>query len=263
MAHKLAMKSVQLPRWLYLPISILFLIGIWWLLAALLNKPLLLPTPIAVVRTLGALSLTGDFWLSVCVSLVRILLGIALALLFGILLAMLTVKSAVLHHLFSPILTLCKATPVASVIFLVILWIGRDRVPLFIAFIMALPIVWSNVREGLLQTDRKLLEMAKIFGLSRREQLISIHAPSLFPYFLAACRSAIALAWKAGIAAEVLCLPKRSIGLGIYDGKTYLETDMLFAWTLVVILISALVEWGTLILLKKAQKTQLSRGGCK
>ena len=207
-----------------------------------------------MVKTIGILAQTGDFWLAILTSLVRILFGIALALIFGVLLAILTVKSPFAHHLFSPLLTLCKATPVASVIFLVLLWVGRDRVPLFIAFIMALPIVWSNVREGLLQTDRKLLEMAKIFKLSGRQQLIFIRIPSLFPYFLAACRSAIALAWKAGIAAEVLCLPKRSIGLGIYDGKMYLETDALFAWTLVVILISALVEWGTLALLKKAQK---------
>ena len=248
------MKAVRIPRRLYLPLSILFWIGVWWLLAALMNKPLLLPTPFAVIKTIGTLSLTADFWLSISVSLVRILLGIALALLLGVLLAMLTVKSPFCHHLFSPLLTLCKATPVASVIFLVLLWVGRDQVPLFIAFIMALPIVWSNVREGLLQTDRKLLEMAQIFGLSKKEKLFAIRIPSLYPYFLAACRSAIALAWKAGIAAEVLCLPKRSIGLGIYEGKMYLETDALFAWTLVVILISALVEWGTLALLKKAQK---------
>ena len=248
------MKAFQIPRRLYLPLSILFWTGVWWLIALILNKPLLLPTPIAVIKTIGILALTGDFWLAILISLIRILLGIALALLFGVLLAMLTVKSPFCHHLFSPLLTLCKATPVASVIFLVLLWVGRDRVPLFIAFIMALPIVWSNVREGLLQTDKKLLEMAKIFKLSGSQQLVSIRIPSLFPYFLAACRSAIALAWKAGIAAEVLCLPKRSIGLGIYDGKMYLETDALFAWTLVVILISALVEWGTLALLKKAQK---------
>ena len=248
------MKKVRIPRRLYLPLSILIWIGVWWLLAALFSKPLLLPTPIAVVKTVGFLALTGDFWLAILTSLVRILFGIALALFFGILLAILTVKSPFCHHLFSPLLMLCKASPVASVIFLVLLWVGRDRVPLFIAFIMALPIVWSNVREGLLQTDEKLLEMAKIFRLTGRQQLISIRIPSLFPYFLAACRSAIALAWKAGIAAEVLCLPKRSIGLGIYDGKMYLETDALFAWTLVVVLISALVEWGTLALLKKAQK---------
>lgn len=248
------MKAFSLPRWSYLLLSILFWVGVWWLLAAIFDKPLLLPTPLAVIKTICQLMQTGTFWLSILRSLCRILLGIVLALVAGVLLALLTVRFRFFHHLFSPLLTLCKATPVASVIFLVLLWVGRDRVPLFIAFLMALPIVWSNVREGLLQTDHKLLEMAQVFGLSSKDQLLSIRIPSLFPYFLAACRSAIALSWKAGIAAEVLCLPKNSIGLGIYEGKLYLETNDLFAWTLVVVLISALIEWGALALLKKAQK---------
>ncbi len=245
--------KLALPKWSYLPLALLFWVGLWWLLAAVFNTPLLLPTPWAVVLALWRLMCTALFWKSVVISLLRILLGIVLALVGGTLLALLTFKSAFFHHLFSPVLTLFKATPVASVIFLVLLWIGRDRVPLFIAFVMALPIVWSNVREGLLQTDKRLLEMAALFGVSQKDQLRYIRIPSLFPYFLAACRSAIALAWKAGIAAEVLCVPKDSIGRAIYEGKQYLLTDELFAWTLVVILISALVEWGALKLLEKAQ----------
>ncbi len=245
--------AFKLPKWSYLPLALLFWVGLWWLLAAIFGKPLLLPTPIAVLKALGTLCGTGAFWLAVALSLLRILCGILLALVAGVLLALLTVKSALCHHLFSPLLTLFKATPVASVIFLVLLWIGRDRVPLFIAFIMALPIVWSNVREGLLQTDRRLLEMAQVFELTKKQTLRYIRIPSLFPYFLAACRSAIALAWKAGVAAEVLCTPRFSIGTEIYEGKLYLLTDELFAWTLVVVLISAGIEWGALALLKKAQ----------
>jgi len=247
-------KKFSLPKWCYPLLSLLFWVGLWWLLAALLKKPLLLPTPIAVFKTLGEVAVTWHFWKTLLLSLLRISAGILLALLCGSLLALLTVKSGFFHHLFSPLLTLFKATPVASIIFLVLLWVGRDQVPLLIAFVMALPIVWSNVREGFLQTDRKLLEMATVFRLSKSDRLRYIHIPSLFPYFLAACRSAIALAWKAGIAAEVLCSPKNAIGSAIYESKQYLLTNELFAWTLVVILISAGIEWGALTLLGKAQK---------
>ena len=242
-----------LPKWSYLPIAILFWVALWWMLSAIFDSPLLLPDPIAVVKALVRLGVTGTFWKTVFLSLTRILLGILLSLAAGLLLALLTTKSALFHHLLSPLLLLFKATPVASIIFLILLWVGRDRVPLLIAFVMALPIVWSNVREGILQTDSKLLEMAKLFGVSAKDQIRYIRIPSLFPYFLAACRSAIALSWKAGIAAEVLCVPENSIGRYIYEGKQYLLTDELFAWTLVVIVISAFVEWGALKLLEKAQ----------
>lgn len=243
----------KLPQWAYPLLSILFWIGLWWLIAAIFNKPLLLPTPFEMLQALLVLAKTGAFYLTVFLSLLRILLGILLAMVGGALLALLTVKSKFLHYLLSPLLSLFKATPVASVIFLLLLWVGRERVPFVIALIMALPIVWSNVREGLLQTDKRLLEMAAVFGVPKKRILMSIRLPSLKPYFLAATRSAIALAWKAGIAAEVLCTPENSIGRAIYEGKLYLLTDELFAWTFVVVLISALIEWVALKLLDKAK----------
>ena len=233
--------------------SVLFWVGLWWLIAALFQKPLLLPSPLGTLQALLRLAKTGEFYLTLLLSLTRILLGILLALLAGVLLALLTVKSRFFHQLFSPLLNLFKATPVASVIFLLLLWVGRERVPALIAFMMALPIVWGNVREGLLATDKQLLEMAAAFHVPARRILLQIHLPSLKPYFLAAARSGIALAWKAGIAAEVLATPKRSIGGAIYEGKQYLITDELFAWTFVVVLLSILIEWGALRLLKNAK----------
>jgi NitT/TauT family transport system permease protein len=85
--------------------------------------------------------------------------------------------------------------------------------------------------------------------------LFRLRLPSLTPYFLSACRSAIALAWKAGIAAEVLCVPARSIGRAIYEGKTYLMTEELFAWTFLVVVISVLIEQGALLLVRKAKSS--------
>lgn len=249
-------KKISIPTKLYLSLSIIFWVLVWWIAAAIFGKPLLLPTPPAVLTALGALALKGEFYATLLFSLSRILFGILLALLAGALLALATVKSALLHQLFSPLLSAFKATPVASVIFLMLLWVGRQRVPAVIAFMMALPIVWANMREGLLQTDKSLLEMASAFGVPRGRVLLSIHLPSVKPYFLSACRASIGVAWKAGIAAEVLCVPERSIGRAIYEGKLYLLTEDLFAWTFVVILISVLIEWGILSLLDRAKKAE-------
>ncbi len=251
----------KLPKWSYAPLCVLFWIALWWAVAASFDQPLLLPTPPQTLAALLALAATGEFYLTVLLSLSRILLGIALALAGGTLLALLTVKSPLCHHLFSPLLTLFKATPVASVIFLMLLWIGRDNVPLWIAFMMAFPIVWGNVREGLLHTDRQLLEMASAFDVPRARVLFKLRLPALTPYLLSACRSAIALSWKAGVAAEVLCVPARSIGRAIYEGKTYLMTEELFAWTLLVVVISVLIERGALALLRRAQRTLAAQKG--
>ena len=64
----------------------------------------------------------------------------------------------------------------------------------------------------------------------------------MLPYFASACRTALGLAWKAGVAAEVLCLPEAAIGTQVYQAKIYLETPDLFAWTLVVLALSFALE---------------------
>ena len=73
-------------------------------------------------------------------------------------------------------------------------------------------------------------------------RIFRLYIPSLAPYFLAACKSSLGMAWKAGIAAEVLAVPKNAIGTELYYAKTYLETPTMFAWTLVIILLSIIFE---------------------
>ena len=147
-------------------------------------------------------------------------------------------------------MTALQATPVASFTILVLIWIDRNYVPVLICGIMVLPIVWSSVSTGIRVTDPQLLEMAKVYQLSRFQTLRRIRVPSVMPFFRTACLNSIGLGWKAGIAAEVLTVPKRSVGRMISESKLYLLTEELFAWTLAVIVLSLLLQKITLRLLK-------------
>ena len=220
----------------------LFWIAVWLLLSLLTGSELLLPGPIQVLRKLGAMMTTGAFWSSVALSLLRILGGILAALILGVLLAVLTERSSLAKALFSPLMLLVRSTPVASFIILALIWLGRDILPLFISALMVLPVVWANVSAGIAGRDVQLLEMAKVYGFPRGRIFRRITVPSVLPHFRAALSSALGLGWKAGIAAEVLTVPKRAIGRMIYESKLYLETTELFAWTLTVILLSFVIE---------------------
>ena len=108
--------------------------------------------------------------------------------------------------------------------------------------VMVLPIVWANVSAGIAGRDPLLLEMARVFRLPRLRVLRRITVPSVLPHFRAAMSAALGLGWKAGIAAEVLTVPARSIGKMIYESKLYLETTDLFVWTAAVIALSLVIE---------------------
>ncbi len=224
-------------------LSVLFWILIWALLAYKIDLELLLPTPSATVSTLAKMLTTADFWRISGISLARILEGIIIAIVFGTVLGILTAKLESANALLSPIMTVIKATPVASFIVLAILWFkDRGDLPVFITVLIVLPIVWANISTGMRSVSRELLDVAKVYKFSFLKRIFRIYVPSVMPYFLAACRASLGMAWKAGIAAEVLCTPKDAIGTQIYFAKTYLETTELFAWTLCVIILSVIIE---------------------
>ena len=222
--------------------ALLFWTAVWFLAARAMDNPLLLPGPVQVLRCLGRLSLTAAFWRSVTVSIGRILLGIVCAVLLGCVLAVVTTSCRLLEMLIAPAMTAMQATPVASFTILVLIWVSRDYVPVLICGMMVLPVVWNSVSAGIRVTDPQLLEMAKVYRLSGFRRLRRIWIPSVMPFFRATCLNSIGLGWKAGIAAEVLTVPRHSIGRMIADSKLYLMTEELFASTLVVIVLSLLLQ---------------------
>lgn len=215
---------------------------LWQLASMAVGLPLLLPSPLAVLLRLGQLCTGADFWLTVASSLLRILLGFLLGVLFGTALAGLCWRFRLIDVLARPLLGGLKSTPVASFIILALVWVKTTWLATVISFIMVLPLIYANVRESIDSADRQLLEMAQVFRLSRRKTFRYCYLPAILPFFLSAISSALGFAWKSGIAAEVLGRPARAIGSQIYDSKIYLETPDLFAWTLVVILLSVLLE---------------------
>ncbi len=228
-----------------------FWLLIWQLLAWWVGKELLLPSPFRVLSSLGELVVTATFWQSVFFSILRVLIGILLALLLGVALAVFTSKFKSMHHLFSPFITVIRSTPVASFILLLWLWLGSDKLPAVICLLMVLPIAWSAATDSIASLDKQLMEVCKTYNFSLLKRIHTFYLPSFFPYFLSACKTSIGLAWKAAVAAETLVVSPNSIGRHLYDTKLYLETSELFAWTLVVITLSLLIESSTAAMLKK------------
>ncbi len=222
-------------------VSALYL-AIWQGLSGIVGKSLLLPGPFETVMRLFALLRQRETWTAAGMTLLRVLAGYALGVTGGAALAALTARSWLFDAALRPLRSVVKATPVTSFILLALLWLSSGLVPVCIAFLMVLPIVWANVHEAIVAIDPQLLEMAAAFHLPWRTRFSRITVPSVKPQFLAACTTSLGFAWKSGVAAEIIALPKRSVGSALYLSKLTLETADLFAWTLLVILLSMLLE---------------------
>ncbi len=213
---------------------------VWQLAAASLSSSLLLVSPLRVLERLCGLVREPQFYAAVGFSFVRIVAGFLLGLGCGTLLAVAASRWHLAEVLLWPYVTVIDAG--GLFIILCLIWLDSSSLPVFISFLMVLPIVYANMLEGIRQTDQKLLEMAKLFRVGAGRRLLYIYLPQLRPYLITACSVALGLSWKAGIAAKVIGIPDGSIGERLYEAKVYLSSADLFAWTVVIIAVSIAFE---------------------
>lgn len=219
-----------------------FWILVWEIASIIIDQELFLPSPQSVLFTIFELCRESSFWLSILNSFVRIIIGFFLGIVAGAVLAVLSYKSKLIYELTSPLMKIIKSTPVASFIILALVWISSKNLSILISFLMVLPISFSNLLYGLKSTDEKLLEMAKVFRIGRWKRIKAIYFPSVLPFLISAVSVGLGFSFKSGIAAEVIGRPANSIGLNLYEAKLYLMIKELFAWTVVIIIISVLFE---------------------
>lgn len=231
--------------------AVLFWLAVWFLASVIVNSKLVLVSPFEVLNTLSGLILIPVFWNALFYSFFRIIEGFFLALLVGIILAVSAARFKWAQYLFSPVSSVIKATPVASFIILALFWIGSQKLSTFTSFLMVMPIIYTNILQGILQTDKNLLEMSKVFRMKMQRKFLYIYLPEIKPFFISACSLSLGMCWKAGIAAEVIGQPKGSVGEQLYYSKLYFNTSELLAWTAVIIIISFAFEKLFVVFIKK------------
>lgn len=220
---------------------LVFWLAVWTACYFAVHQDLLLAAPWDVARRFSFVS-TASFWRCVGMSLARTAAAYVIGVAAACVLAVLCHACRLADEVIRPALAVVRATPVASFIILALVWLSASNVPILAGVLMVGPVVFANVREGISAVEPQLLEMAQLFGWGRFKTWRHVVIPSVLPTFLAACEACVGLCFKATIAAEVIGVPKNAIGSQLHSAKIYLETDALFAWTLVVIALSMALE---------------------
>lgn len=246
----------QTPLWQKVA-AILVWILIWQLAAmGLGHGGLFLATPLQTLGALAQLAPTAAFWQRIVFSALRILAGFLLAAAGGLLLGAAGARWHWVRVFIDPAMQLIRAMPVASFVILALLWVRSANLSVIVSFTHVLPVVYAGVLGGIADTDPKLLEMAKVYRLPLTARLRYIWLPGIFPSFCESCIAAMGMCWKSGVSAEVIGLPDHSVGDALYRAKITLSTPDVFAWTLVIVLLSAALSAAAAALLRTA-KTRL------
>ena len=223
-------------------ITCLFWLAVWQAAAWLTASELLLPGPADAFAALGGLIRTKKFYMDIGWTAARCIIAMALSFAVGIPAAVVSYRSRTARSLLSLPVGFFKAVPVMAIIIYVILLAQSEWVAVIVCFFMCFPIVYTNILEGLDAMPLEYLEVGSVYGLSGLETAKYIFGPGLLPQIKASISLTAGLSWKAVVAAEVLSIPKYSLGYEMINAKYYLETADLFAYIFVIVVLSMAFE---------------------
>ncbi|MDR3053659.1 MAG: ATP-binding cassette domain-containing protein [Coriobacteriales bacterium] len=232
---------------------ILFWLLVWQLVALLVDNAILLSGPLDTLLALAADAVTVGFWQSIGFSLLRIVLGFLLALSLGTLVALATLRLPHLATVLALPINFIKSTPVVCIIVLLLIWMGSGWLSVAIVALVVFPPAYFTMREEAANVDLRLKQMLAVFSVSWWRRFVTLYWPSALPFLRSSAQVSVGMAWKSGIAAEMIGIAHLSIGEAIYLSKVQLDSAQLFAWTITIVLLSLLCEKTVLALLAHSQ----------
>lgn len=233
---------------------VFFWLTVWEVADRIIQNRIVLSGPLHIITALGEQIVQPDFLIICATSFVRIAIGFLLSFVIGFLLALAAYHVRLVRMFLAPILVTLKTVPMISFVIMLLIWVGNQALTIYLSFLIVLPLIYTNTLAGFENVDKNMLEMAKVFRLSPWKKFIYIYRPAFMPFLISGSRVALGMSWKSGIMAEVVGTPKPSIGREMFAAKQYLATADLFAWTVVVVILSVVFEKVFMLLIKQADR---------
>ncbi len=241
-------------RFIRTSLIVLIWLVIWQVLSLVVNNSVLLSGPVDTVRALIELGSSTSFYISVGITVGKVILGFLTGMILGSALSVLSYKVRIVREFLSPFVSVIKSIPIVSFIIIALIWAGSSNVTIIVSSVISFPIFYKNLLEGLQVIDPKMIELAKVYQMKTCKKIRYIYLPSLSSQIKSAVSLAIGMAFRGGITAEVVGQPLRSIGNGLYRSKINLATSEMLAWTLVAVLSAFLIERLISFIVKKVLK---------
>ena len=237
-------------------LSLIIIVAVWFILARIINAPLILPGPAAVFNAAKDLVQSPSFWRAFAHTFLRVIISFVITVLLGTVIGIAAGFSRFFRSFFELPLAIIRATPVVAFILIALFWFKSGTVPVFVCVLMTLPIMTTAVANGFSKTDEKLLGMAKVFNFNRGQIFRYIQMPSLVPFFLNGMVSTFGLSWKVVAAGEVLSLPKYAAGTMLQKAQVHLETSTVMAVAILLVAVSFLLEQVFMLTVRKLLANQ-------
>ncbi|HBH1809158.1 TPA: ABC transporter permease subunit [Clostridioides difficile] len=233
-------------------LSCVILLFLWQIIALKIDNDIFLPTVGQVFNSIKEIMLNSSFYIDILYSMGRCFFSFLLAMIFAIILSIVSYLNRFFRNLLKPINALTRSIPTMILVVLALIWFEKDSTPFIVGFTIVFPILYDNVLGAILNIDKNLLEMANVYKIRFIDKVLKIYLPAIKFQIISILVSTFSLSLKVAIAGEVYSQPIYGIGTMIQTEKINFNTSGIFAWIIIVLLISAILQIAQKFLARRA-----------
>ncbi|MBN1501710.1 MAG: ABC transporter permease subunit [Spirochaetes bacterium] len=230
--------------------GVLLILLVWSISASYISDIFILPGPQEVFLILKKLVVSGSAFSEFRITFIRSIAGLSIALCIGTSAGILLGLSRTVYDVFHSVVVFIQSTPVIAWILLAIIWFSTEMVPVYVVAIAVIPVITLNCTEGILRTDKKILQMAALYKVGKFRILYCIYLPAVTGYLISAVKIALGLTFRVAVMAEVLVHPGNGIGEKMNWARINIETGEVLAWTVIIVAATLLFDQITDILFR-------------
>ena len=174
-----------------------------------------------------------------------------MALISAFVLGIISNSLNIFKNFLTPLTSLARSIPNMVLIVLTLIWFSKESAPYIVVFIMIFPVLYDAILGSMKNIDKNILEMADLYKVSRKDKILNIYLPSIKFSLISILSSTISLGFKIVIAGEVYGQPLYGIGAMIQSEKVNFNTTAIFAWIIIIVIISSLLNLMEKIMLRR------------
>lgn len=232
-------------------VPLIFWFAIFWGLSLIVNNSILFPSPLAVLVKMSEKLISYSFWLLFFKTGLKIVFALILSQSLGVIFAYLSYRSSFMRGISDSFMAFVKTSPVAVLTIILLVWLPASLISIFLVILVVLPQTYLSLLSSLDNIDRDVREMLDIFRVGSKNRLKYVYGRLMFQTLLSSFSFVWGFAWKSGISGEIISQARQSFGNLFYQAKIYLEIDEIFAYSILLVLLTFLLEKLILYLIRR------------
>jgi NitT/TauT family transport system permease protein len=221
----------------------IFLFIALWDVGNQIYGDLILPSPLETFQALASLMHNDIFVADLFITLKRVMIGFGISVILGTTLGLLAGFFVTASMVSRPIVTILMGMPPIAWIVLAMIWFGMgDATVIFTVVVASMPIVFIGALQGTRTLEDKYDEMADIFRVPPVMKFFDIYLPHIFSYVFPAWVSALGMAWKIVVMAELLATSD-GLGAALATARSQLDTATVLAIVVVMVGLLMIAEY--------------------